>query len=162
MKIKKLFICDQPHEHWYEYLYNSYKVNSPHNSKHLFDIYSITHVFWFALLSILLKNIKIFDKEIIIIALVFLSIVFEIHENTDKQIILYNRIEQSSTGISSYRGDSFINVIGDIACNFIGIMIGFNINYYNTFIILVILFLIITKMVGLEYWSDFLKFLFVS
>ena len=161
IKIKRQFICDQPHQHWYEYLYNSYETNSPHNSKHFLDIYSLTHIFWFTLLSMMLKNMKILNDEYIIIGLVMLSVLFEIHENTDKQIILYHRIEQSTTGVSSYRGDSFINVIGDIMCNLIGVYIGFSVNNYSSSIFLIILFIIITKIVGFEYWTDFFKFLFV-
>lgn len=43
--IKHIHICDQPHDHWYEQLFTRYYPYSPHNSKHLIDGYSLTHIF---------------------------------------------------------------------------------------------------------------------
>lgn len=42
-----MIICDQEHKNWYEHIYAPYSINSPHNSKHMFDIYSLTHIFFF-------------------------------------------------------------------------------------------------------------------
>jgi len=105
----------------------------------------------------LIKNF--IGNDVAIIIMIVLAFTFEIHENLDKQIVLYHRIEQTSTGLSSYRGDSFVNVIGDLLCNFIGIAIGYQTNSFVTIVILTILFITITKNLGLEYWDDFFKFL---
>ena len=158
IKIKRLLICDQPHKYWYEYLYNTYYPNSPHNSKHLFDIYSLTHLFWPMLLTFLCKNI--FGNNILIpIILIILTTYFEIHENLEKQIIKYYRIEVNSNGQSSYRGDSLINSVGDILVNIFAIYIAFNATNITTLIILFILFGVITKIIGFSYWIEFLGFL---
>lgn len=154
---KYLFICDQPHEHWYQQIYNDYYPESPHNSKHLFDIYTLTHIFWSALITLILKKFMSTNYAVILTFLV--TAAFEIFENLDAQIIKYRRIEVDSTGKSSYRGDSFINSIGDIIGNMIGIYIGITLSNQNTLIILLILFLVITNIVGFSYWTDFFQFL---
>ena len=158
MDIKYLYFCDQPHKHWYEHIYNTYYPNSPHNSKHLFDIYTLTHIFWSLLLVLLLK--KTFGFSIYVPIFVFIiTTVFEIHENLKEQIIRYQRIEINSTGISSYRGDSLLNLIGDIFGNILGIILALTLNNEYNVIILLILFMVITNIVGISYWTDFLTFI---
>ena len=160
------YFCDQPHKYWYEHLYNLYYPNSPHNSKHLFDIYTLTHIFWGLLLFIVFKTVLPFfsiniDDFYIIIILFVLTTYFEIHENQKEQIIKYRRIEISESGESSYRGDTFLNFIGDIIGNCIGLYIGYKYIYSHGSIqmgALAILFTIITNVVGLSYWTDFLEF----
>ena len=157
-----LSICDQLHGNWYENIYNSYYPNSPHNSKHLFDIYTLSHIFWSALLVIILK--KIFNDKLglaLPIGVFLLTTYFEIHENTEEQIVKYRRIEIDSSG-TSYRGDSLINLIGDIIGNIIGIYLGLALSNQAISIVLVILFLVITNIVGFSYWLEFFEFLFKS
>ena len=92
--------------------------------------------------------------------MVFLfTTLFEIHENLPEQIIKYRRIEVDSSGKSSYRGDSLINLIGDIIGNVIGIYLALTLGNSITTIILIILFLVITNVVGLSYWVEFLEFI---
>lgn|SRR3990170_1473525 len=157
--IKRLLICDQPHKHWYEYIYNSYYPQSPHNSKHIFDIYSLTHIFWPMILVFIGK--KIFGKSKWIPIIIFMvTTFFEIYENLPEQIIKYHRIEIDQDGKSSYRGDSLINLIGDILFNIIGICLGYYVDsWLNFFIIILIVFTIITSVVGISYWTSFIKFL---
>ena len=154
-----ILFCDQAHNYWFEQIYWPYTIDSPHNSKHLFDIYSLTHVFWLLLLSMICKNL-FENRTIPIIFLIFLSTLFEIHENSSDQIIKYNRIEVNSLGQSSYRGDSLINSLGDIFCNIIGIYIGYNYSNTVNIAVLILLFLVITYTVGFSYWTDFFKFMF--
>jgi hypothetical protein len=150
-----LYICNQPHQFPYEYLYSSYQIDSPHNSKHLFDIYTLTHVFWLIVLASLGKMIN----NSYILPIIFVSSVFfEMYENDHRQIIKYNRIETDSYGYSSYRGDSAMNVVGDIIGNIVGIYIGMFFSGKAVIIILVALFAVITQVVGLSYWTDLPQF----
>lgn len=156
--IKYIYICDQPHKHWYEYIYNSHYVNSPHNSKHLFDIYTLSHIFWGALLTLVGRTI--FNNSIYVpIGVFILTTYFEIHENIKDQIVKYRRIEIDSNGTSSYRGDALINSIGDIIGNVIGIYLVLSLPFSIIMIILIILFMVITNVVGLSYWTEFFEFL---
>ena len=145
-----ILCCDQPHKYWFEQIYWPFSINSPHNSKHLFDIYSLTHIFWLLLLSIICKNL-FYNKTIPITLLIITSTLFELYENSNDQIIKYNRIEVNSMGESSYRGDSLINLIGDIISNLIGIYIAYEYSNNISIIILILLFLIITFVVGFSY-----------
>jgi len=157
--IKRLHICDQPHKHWYEYLYNSHYSGSPHNSKHMFDIYSLTHLFWPLLLMWIAKKIFPYNGWIPII-LIILTTVFEIHENMKSQIVKYNRIEINESGKSSYRGDSTVNIIGDIIFNILGIYIGYKLTSdLAIFLILFVTFIIVTGIVGISYWIEFFDFM---
>jgi len=124
----------------------------------MFDIYSITHVFWPALMTSILVNI--FGKNIYIpICAMIISIYFEIYENSPKQIVKYRRIEIDSAGNTTYRGDTLLNIIGDILFNIIGIYIGYTATNTVTAIILLILFIIVTSVTGITYWTDFLTYL---
>lgn len=155
---QRLYVCDQPHQLWYEHIYSSYQPFSPHNSKHLFDIYSLTHTFWSLFLLLIFKTI-FGQTRIIPFMIFFITTLFEFHENLSSQITKYQRIEVGSNGISSYRGDSLINVIGDILSNVLGLYIGY---YYSDTVIIIVLsiiFMIITGILGLTYWTDFLNFL---
>lgn len=155
-----LLVCDQPHKYWYEYVYHPYAAHSPHNSKHLFDIYSWTHVWWCLFLMVSVRRIfpKI-DPLTIALGMFIFTTLFEIYENQQKQIQQYRRIEVDSTGKTFYRGDSVINVIGDIIWNLIGIYLGYRItNNLQIAAILSFTFFIVTRIVGFSYWTDFLKF----
>lgn len=157
--IKYLHICDQPHKYWYEYLYNKHYTGSPHNSKHLFDIYSLTHLFWPMLLMFVTKKLFSFNGWVPIILIIFTTI-FEIHENLPAQIKKYQRVEINESGETSYRGDSTINIMGDIIFNILGIYIAYKINSDLINIsILTITFFTITSVVGLNYWIEFFAFM---
>lgn len=151
--------CDQSHSFWWEHLYNTYYENSPHNSKHLFDVYSLTHIFWCLLLVYLLK--LILPIKIVIISVFLITTLFEIHENTHNQIIKYQRIEINSNGQTSYRGDTILNVLGDILSNIVGIYLGSTLSGYYVVACLICIFTLITNVVGLVYFIDFFKFLII-
>lgn len=155
--------CDQPHAHWYEHIYSSYYPNSPHNSKHMFDVYTLTHVFWPMLFMWIGKKLIPFYKNEIAIILIILSSFFELYENQPNQIIKYRRIEINSSGKTNYRGDSVINSIGDILGNIIGVYLGYVIEEDATFVfIMIMLFFIVTINVEFTYWTDFMQFGFNS
>jgi hypothetical protein len=158
MKIKRLLFCDQPHNSIFEQIYWPYKPFSPHNSKHLFDIYTLTHVFW-PIVMVLLGN-YIFEKSKWVFTIsIVLSIVFEIFENLPEQIKRYRRIEIQGNGNSSYRGDSVLNVIGDIIANIIGCYLGWYLPTKFLVFILFGIFVIVTRIVGIGYWKEFVQFL---
>lgn len=159
LEMKRIHICDQPHTYWYEYIYNTWSPSSPHNSKHLFDIYTLTHIFWPLLLTYMAKRVFPLDIRMIII-ITLLVVYFEIHENNSENVKKYNRIERDSSGKSSYRGDSTINIIGDILANLVGIYLGYTIGSTTQIVlILAILYFIVTDTVGLRYWREFFRFL---
>jgi hypothetical protein len=156
------WICDQQHKHWYEHIYTHYEEYSPHNSKHLIDIYSLTHIFWSLFMVFLIKEPQYFRHYPIKYDYYFISLIiilFEIHENLPEQIKKYRRIEINSAGKTSYRGDTILNFIGDIAFGFLGLYIGYKLSKLYIFIILIILFITITNVVGINYWIDFIKFI---
>lgn len=155
-----LYVCDQPHSHWWEQLYYPYQPNSPHNSKHLFDIYSLTHIFWPLLITLCINTwISPKYRSCSITILVLSVIAFEIHENQHQQIRRYQRIETDSMGHSSYRGDTLINSIGDIICNLLGIYLGLYMHRHTNIYILFALFIIITNTLSITYWTDFVQFI---
>src|SRR5215210_7514290 len=105
-----MFFCDQDHKNWYEQIYWPYYPDSSHNSKHFFDIYSLTHLYCYLLLGTIFKNL--FGYNIFVIYFLIISgIIFKIYKNRPEQLIKYNRIEINSKGDSSYRGDTIQNSI---------------------------------------------------
>lgn len=156
--IKRQFKCKEKHKYWYEYLFHFHKHNSPHNSQHMFDVYSLTHLFHSMLLTLIF--VFMFGKRHDIpTAVLLFKLIFEIYENTETQIKKYHRIEINSMGESSYYGDSVINIIGDMIMGIIGVYIAFNYNITNVIKILFMLFITITTFIGTSYWTDFMYFL---
>lgn len=151
--------CDQHHDFWWEHLYNTYYENSPHNSKHLFDVYSLTHIFWCLLIVYFLK--LILPIKVAIISVFLITTLFEVHENTYDQIIKYQRIEINSNGQTSYRGDTLLNVLGDIISNVFGIYLGATLYWYYAVVYLFCIFAVIKNVVGIIYFIDFFKFLII-
>lgn len=157
-----LFVCDQPHSKWYEYLYWGYGLNSPHNSKHMFDIYSVGHVWWFAVLSYCVLRMFPTHTTAGLIGLLLFGIAFEVFENQPEQIVKYNRIEVGSNGVSSYRGDTIVNVVGDVISNVLGMYCAIWMSSKQLLATLVVLFVVITSVVGVSYWTDVYSFTGVS
>ena len=127
----------------------------------MFDVYSLTHLFWAGLLMWgMSQTLGYTFSNAVIVAVI--TAVFEIHENMEQQIKNYRRIEIDQSGQTTYRGDSTINIIGDILFNLVGIYIAFYIrNPIHIALILSGTFGIITHTVGLDYWIEFFKFLAV-
>jgi hypothetical protein len=85
-------------------------------------------------------------------------VLFEVVENTESQIIRYRRIEINDKGETTYRGDSAINVIGDIMMNLLGIALGYYLSDSNCLSILILQFAIITLVLRTNYWISFFNF----
>lgn len=151
--------CDQPHTYLWEYLWSPTEPLSPHNSKHLFDFYTFTHVFWLLLGTVVAKRVfSTQNLKFIVILLVVVSILFEVVENQKSSIMKYRRIEIDSRGKTSYRGDSVLNILGDIVGNVIGVWLGLMLPFQSSIYALITLFSIITMTIGRDYWLEFLKF----
>ena len=95
----------------------------------------------------------------LMLALIVLTIMFEVYENLPQQIKKYRRIEISESKTTSYRGDSGINIIGDIIFNVIGVYLGYKLKTMTSLITLFITFIGITRTVGFSYWTEFISFL---
>lgn len=152
-----IFWCDQPHKHWYEQLYYPYKLNTPHNSKHVMDIYFLTHIFWPLLMTYLLYPF-FSNKQNLFWILFGFTTLFELFENLPDQIKRYRKVEIDSRGETSYRGDSFINMVADIFGNVLGILLGIYAREY-TGLIMFILFIVISSVTGMDYWKEFIGFM---
>ena len=95
----------------------SLEVNSPHNSQHLFDPYSLSHVLhgilFYGLLWLFRKRLRL-DVRAAIAASI--EIGWEMLENSP---IIINRYRAATISFG-YTGDSIINSLGDIASFVIG------------------------------------------
>lgn len=154
-----LWYCDQPHDNPLEHILSYYPPMSPHGSKHMFDQYSLTHFWWSLLVTLLLKLVIKDTKRLVIVHIVLVSIIFEIIENSPTHIKRFQRIEIDSSGKTNYRGDSVINLIGDIMCNLLGLYIGVTLPIEYSILLLVVLVPVITTLVGSKYWTEFFSFL---
>jgi hypothetical protein len=87
-------------------------IHSAHNSKHLFDPYSFTHVLdgllFYALLRALAGKLGSVSRLVLALAL---EVMWEVAENSDVVIERYRR----ATIALGYTGDSVFNSLGDIA-----------------------------------------------
>lgn len=129
------WMCDKPHSLLGHLVYAKYPDGfSDHNSTHMFDAYSLTHVFWgmvtMAAVLIILPHTRFKDwlkPKPILIAFIVGSILFELGENAQKSIMNANinmgkglNLELDSNGLPSYNGDSLLNIFGDTLCNVAG------------------------------------------
>lgn len=154
-----LWYCDQPHDNPLEQIFSYYPPMSPHGSKHFLDQYSLTHFWWSLLVTLLLKFVIKDTKRLVIVQIVLISIIFEVIENSPGHIKRFQRIEIDSSGKTNYRGDSVINLIGDIMCNLLGLWVGVTLPEEYSVLLLVVLVPIITVLIGEKYWMEFFSFL---
>ena len=95
----------------------SIKVESPHNSQHIFDPYSLSHLLhgflFFGLLWLLRQRI---DFRWRLVAATAIEVFWEMLENSP---VIINRY-RSATISWGYEGDSIINSLGDIVSFVIG------------------------------------------
>ena len=123
-------------------------------SIHLFDFYSITHLFWPFFIVLTLLQLPIPKGWIFAITLIITTL-FEVLENQEWFIDRYRLQEKGDLGKSNYFGDSHLNLIGDILSN----LAGMGMAYYlpsNTIKIAVLygMFAIITWYEP-TYWKTF-------
>lgn len=157
--VKRLYACDQPHDKWYEHIMGLYAPKTHHDSKHMFDSASLSHIF-FSLLATYISR-KIFGQKMFVPITVFLvSTGFEVYENLPDQINEYYQVELENSKVSTYTGDSIINVIGDIMSNILGIYIGYTCSDAVILVVLALLLILITITNGREFWAEAFGFLF--
>jgi hypothetical protein len=105
----------------------SWDIWSTHNSQHLFDPYSFTHilhgVFEFWLIGLIFKRVPIIWRLVIAVAI---EGSWEIAENTSYVI---NRYREATISLDYY-GDSIINSMSDIACCGLGFLIAYKIRFW--------------------------------
>src|SRR4051812_18444712 len=93
------------------------KVNSPHNSQHVFDAYSLSHVLhgilFFGALWLLRRRLSLSVRAAIAATI---EIGWEMLENSP---IIINRY-RTATAAQGYTGDSIINSTGDVVSFVIG------------------------------------------
>lgn len=89
-------------------------------TRHIFDIYSFSHISYGILFYFLLKLLGFNINSIFIIIFTF-AIIWEIFENNELLIKKYGKV------FKKYDGDTFVNIIGDLICAIIGIYLAHNI-----------------------------------
>ena len=98
----------------------SWVVNSRHNSQHLIDPYSFTHIlhgileFW--LIGLVFNKVPVAWRFVIAI---FIESSWEVLENTN---YIINRYREATISLDYY-GDSVLNSIADIICCGLGFLI---------------------------------------
>jgi hypothetical protein len=105
----------------------SWDIWSTHNSQHLIDPYSFTHIlhgvveFW--VLSLLFRRVPVIWRLVMAVAI---EGSWEIIENTSYVI---NRYREATISLD-YFGDSIINSLSDITCCGIGFLIGYKLRFW--------------------------------
>lgn len=100
-----------------------------HNSQHLFDPYSFTHIlhgvlfFWLA--SFVFGKISLGWR---FFAVIFVECAWEILENTNAIIEHY----RTATLALDYYGDSITNSVGDIFCCGVGFMLAYKLKFWRS------------------------------
>jgi hypothetical protein len=112
-----------------DYLPWSWTVNSAHNSQHLIDPYSFTHIlhgiveFW--LLSLIFKRVPLAWRLLIAVGI---EASWEVIENSSYIIERY----RAATISLNYYGDSIINSISDIFGCATGFALGYKLKFWKS------------------------------
>jgi len=113
----------------------SWNIWSPHNSQHLIDPYSFTHVlhgileFW--LIGLFLGRLPLAWRLLIALSI---ESTWEILENSTYVIQRY----RDATISLNYFGDSIINSISDIVCCGLGFVLGWKLRFWRSLALFVI------------------------
>jgi hypothetical protein len=95
-------------------------IHSEHNSQHLLDPYSFTHILhgvvWYAVLSRITPRLALVWRFSLAVAL---AAAWEMMENTDFVIERY----RNATASLGYRGDSIANSLGDMLSCAVGFLL---------------------------------------
>ena len=112
----------------------AWNIWSPHNSQHLIDPYSFTHVlhgileFW--ILGLIFRKMPLAWRFVLAI---FIESAWEILENTNYMI---NRYREETISLD-YFGDSITNSIADIACCALGFLIAYKLRFWKSLAVFV-------------------------
>jgi hypothetical protein len=113
-----------------DYVPWSWEVWSTHNSQHVVDAYSFTHVlhgileFW--LIGLIFVRLPLAWRFFIA---VFIESTWEVVENTSYVIQRYREATMSL----DYFGDSIVNSVADIACCAFGFWIAWKLKFWKSF-----------------------------
>lgn len=109
----------------------SWAVWSPHNSQHVIDPYTFTHIlhgvlfFWMA--SLVFRKMPLAWR---LLAAISVECAWEVIENTDTII---NRYREATISLD-YFGDSIINSLGDILSFAVGFWLAFKLGFWRSLI----------------------------
>jgi hypothetical protein len=112
-----------------DYVPWSWHVLSEHNSQHIIDAYSFTHVlhgileFW--LIGLIFKKVPVAWRLVIA---VLIEGSWEVVENTAYVI---NRYRETTISLN-YFGDSIINSLSDITCCALGFLIAYKLRFWKS------------------------------
>ncbi len=111
-----------------------------HNSQHLFDPYSFTHilhgVLFFWLISLIFSKISLAWRFFVVI---FIECAWEILENTNAIIEHY----RTATLALDYYGDSIINSMGDVFCCGVGFWLAYKLKFRRSFALFLLIEIIL-------------------
>ena len=112
-----------------DYVPWSFAVFSEHNSQHVIDPYSFTHIlhgileFW--LIGLVFRKVPVAWRLLIA---VLIEGSWEVIENTDYVI---NRYRETTISLNYY-GDSIVNSLSDIACCALGFLIAYKLRFWRS------------------------------
>jgi hypothetical protein len=107
----------------------SFAVLSAHNSQHLIDPYSFTHIlhgileFW--LIGLIFRMVPVAWRFVIA---VLIEGTWEVVENTD---FVINRYREATISLNYY-GDSILNSLSDITCCGVGFFIAYKLRFWKS------------------------------
>jgi hypothetical protein len=107
----------------------SWTINSQHNSQHILDAYTFTHVlhgileFW--LIGIVFRRVPLAWRLVIAVGI---EASWEVIENTSYVIERY----RAATISLDYFGDSIANSLSDITCCAVGFAIGYKLKFWRS------------------------------
>lgn len=112
----------------------SLKVQSEHNSQHLLDAYSLSHVLHGLLFAGLFWLVPRLSYAWKFTAATFIEVVWEMMENSP---IIINRYREGTISLG-YTGDSIVNSLGDIASYMFGFWIARKLGLWKSVAIFII------------------------
>jgi len=107
----------------------SWQINSAHNSQHVIDAYSFTHIlhgileFW--ILSLVFRRVPLAWRLVLAVAI---EATWEVVENSSYVIERYRAMTISL----DYYGDSVVNSVSDIVCCGLGFAIGYRLRFWKS------------------------------
>lgn len=117
-----------------DYLPWAWNIWSTHNSQHLIDPYSFTHIlhgvleFW--LIGLVFWKVPLAWRFVIAI---FIESSWEVLENTNYMI---NRYREETISLD-YFGDSIINSIADIVCCGLGFLLAYKLRFWKSIVLFI-------------------------
>ena len=123
-----------------------FESNGENTSQKLIDRYSLSHIIHGILFYFIFENISFTKKYSLVLTLVF-EILWEWFENTPYIIKKY----RANPEFKNYKGDSFLNIIGDVIFTLIGYFIA---NYSSRISIIIV---IILELLLIPFEANFLK-----